>query len=93
MFPKTLCVLALGLALSGSSCSEPSADAQDISVFKVEEHQRDFYFMEVKVKIGEKTDNSKFFIGRLPVPGEAVEMVYVNDTIDGGMRFQLRVKK
>lgn len=39
-----------------------------------------------------KPANDKFFVGRLPQVGEAVEMVYVGDTDDGAMRFQLRVK-
>lgn len=35
----------------------------------------------------------KFFEGRLPVVGEAVEMVFVGYTENGDMRFQYRVKE
>ena len=38
-----------------------------------------------------KTINEKFFDGRLPQIGEAVEMVFVGNRDNGAMMFQLRV--
>jgi hypothetical protein len=37
--------------------------------------------------------NDKFFIGPLPNPGDAVEMVYIGSRHTGEMRFQLRTKR
>lgn len=55
-----------------------------------------YTFMEVGVTDG--TDghrmDDKFFIGRLPVDGESVEMIYVGrDPTSNHLRFQLRVKR
>lgn len=51
-----------------------------------------YTFMEVAVVEHGKPANEKFFIGRLPVEGEAVEMVYTGSE-DGRMKFQLRVRE
>ena len=52
----------------------------------------EFIFMVVHAVDHGQTVNEKFFIGRLPKVGEAVEMVYVAPQDDGGMKFQLRTK-
>lgn len=52
----------------------------------------DFTFMVVHVINEGKTDNQKFFVGRLPKVGEAVEMIYIGDDKDGSMKFQLRTR-
>lgn len=42
-----------------------------------------------------RTNNSKFFVGRLPLLGESVEYVYVGNFEDDPdtMRFQLKVRQ
>lgn len=53
----------------------------------------EYIFMEIHAKNGNgTTNNEKFFLGRLPVEGEAVEMVFIGFNKEGGMKFQLRVK-
>lgn len=56
--------------------------------------QSTFYTFLILKVINEKGDieNEKFFVGALPKIGEAVEMIYVGNENDGGMRFQLRTK-
>jgi hypothetical protein len=53
-----------------------------------------YVFMEIGVPNADGTrDDGKFFLGRLPNEGEAVEMVYVGrNSFNGNMRLQLRVK-
>jgi hypothetical protein len=53
----------------------------------------EYTYMEVHVLAGGQTANEKFFLGRLPHEGEAVEMVYVGSKPDGTMRFQLRTRE
>lgn len=49
-------------------------------------------FMEVEAVDHGKPANEKFFIGPLPQPGQAVEMIYIGPGDNGSMKFQLRVK-
>jgi hypothetical protein len=51
----------------------------------------EWIFMEVSATHHGEPANEKFFLGRLPEEGEAVEMVYVGSK-EGRMRFQLRVR-
>lgn len=53
-----------------------------------------YTFMKVHVK-NEKgeTENSRFFIGKLPKINQSVEMIYVGNNQDGSMNFQLKVKE
>lgn len=52
-----------------------------------------YTFCEMIVRNPEgEIDNSKFFEGPLPKVGQAVEMVYVGDSDEGALRFQLRTK-
>lgn len=53
----------------------------------------DFTFMDVRVTDHGKVANEKFFIGPLPEPGQAVEMIYIGPGDNGSMKFQLRVKQ
>jgi hypothetical protein len=57
------------------------------------ESATEYTYAEIHVIEYGKTANEKFFIGRLPVEGEAVEMVYIGSRKDGSMRFQLRVRE
>lgn len=85
---KTLVCALAGVALIGVGVSI----SQEVFVFKNTPAPPTFTFMEVHVINEGKTDNEKFFLGPLPKEGEAVEMVYVGNTSEGGMRLQLRTK-
>ena len=50
----------------------------------------EYTFMEVHVIDHGVTANEHFFLGPLQQIGEAVEMVYVGKTVEGGMKLQLR---
>jgi hypothetical protein len=82
---RSLVFLLLGVSIGGVGGSV-AADNPALSRFT---------FMQVHVINEGKTENYRFFLGRLPHENEAVEMVYVGDDTDhpGEMRFQLRVKE
>lgn len=52
----------------------------------------EYNFMMVHVLVHGVTENEKYFIGRTPEIGEAVEMVCNGYTDEGAIKFQLRVK-
>lgn len=54
---------------------------------------QEWVFMEVEAVDHGKPANEKFFIGPLPEPGQAVEMIYIGPGENGSMKFQLRVKQ
>lgn len=67
-------------------------------LFKIEgmkntDAQQEWVFMEVEAVDHGKPANEKFFIGPLPEPGQAVEMIYIGPGENGSMKFQLRVKQ
>src|SRR5262249_27775372 len=75
-----------GLLISASTIHNPDlAGHQDNIRYR---------FMSVLVQDENgKPVNEKFFLGRLPKQGEAVEMVFMGTNAEGAMIFQLRVKK
>lgn len=70
-----------------------SALAYDITAFEVNPIPTSYTFMQVGVFDKDKNPiNEKFFIGPLPIEGQAVEMVFVG--MEGNyMKFQLRTKQ
>lgn len=88
---KTLVCALAGIALIGVGVSI-SQEVMNTIMFKNTPAPPTFTFMEVHLINEGKTDNERFFLGPLPKEGEAVEMVYVGSTPEGGMRLQLRTK-
>lgn len=56
------------------------------------EAEIDVTFMTAKFTHLGVVHNERYFIGRMPRPGEAVELVYIGDNEQNEMRFQLRVR-
>ena len=58
-----------------------------------DENETEYTCFLVHVTTPNGIENEKFFVGRLPKIGEAVEFVYVGESRNGGMRLQLRVRE
>lgn len=70
----------------------PPISSDSTPVLKLQSFVPNWTFMSVLAKDHNAVANDKFFIGRLPKKGEAVEMIYTGDNSDGSMNFQLRVR-
>lgn len=85
-------IITLGKSNSANLWDWPITAWNVRQTIALSEDPNPFAFMEIKLTYQDETHNEKWFLGRLPNIGEAVEMVYVGPSTNGGMVFQLRAK-